>query len=186
MKRNRRARLLATPEGRAKIKADRHARMARLRADPTRLAIFKTSQRRNAKKFLKTEAGRKYRNRIESKRRKNPAKKMMYIIRSLASNCIRRSVLPKSMRSQDYLGCTPGQFKAYLESQFISNMSWANYGRAWHVDHIIPLASFNLSSESEIKKACHYTNLRPLWAKANIRKSDKITVKEFQPMLLLG
>jgi hypothetical protein len=71
-----------------------------------------------------------------------------------------------------YLGCTVPELKNYLNSMFQLGMSWDNYGD-WHIDHIKPLCSFDLTSEEEIKKACHYTNLRPLWAKDNIEKSKE-------------
>jgi len=53
-------------------------------------------------------------------------------------------------------------------------MTWDNYGKTgWHVDHIKPLTRFDLTEETEVVKAVHYTNLQPLWAVDNIRKSNK-------------
>jgi 5-methylcytosine-specific restriction endonuclease McrA len=64
--------------------------------------------------------------------------------------------------------------KAHLEAQFKEGMSWENWGvSGWHVDHIIPLSSFDLSDEKQLKKAVHYSNLQPLWAADNIIKSCK-------------
>lgn len=81
----------------------------------------------------------------------------------------------KSKTTVSLLGCNPEQLKQHIESQFKKGMNWKNYGyRGWHVDHIIPLSSFDLTRESEQMKACHYTNLQPMWAEDNIRKSDKI------------
>ena len=51
-------------------------------------------------------------------------------------------------------------------------MSWDNYGE-WHIDHIRPMASFNLQEQEEQLKCCHYTNLQPLWAEENLRKGNK-------------
>ncbi len=69
------------------------------------------------------------------------------------------------------LGCTIEELKLHLESKFQDNMSWDNYGK-WHIDHIRPLDGFNLTNPEEFKKACHYSNLQPLWAPDNIRKSN--------------
>jgi hypothetical protein len=71
------------------------------------------------------------------------------------------------------LGCTIDFLKDYLESKFEPGMSWDNHGD-WHIDHIIPLSSFDLTDRSQLKKACHYSNLQPLWAFDNISKSNNI------------
>lgn len=77
----------------------------------------------------------------------------------------------KTNRTFDIVGCTPEYLKEHLEKQFVSGMSWENRDE-WHIDHIIPLSSAN--SEEELYKLCHYTNLQPLWAEENIKKSNKI------------
>ena len=53
-------------------------------------------------------------------------------------------------------------------------MSWDNHGYdGWHVDHIRPCASFDLTDEEQVRKCFHYTNLQPLWAKDNLRKGSE-------------
>lgn len=71
------------------------------------------------------------------------------------------------------VGCNIEEFKKYLESMFVDGMDWGNYG-LWHIDHIIPCISFDLSNEQEQRKCFHYTNMQPLWAKDNLIKSSKI------------
>jgi hypothetical protein len=71
------------------------------------------------------------------------------------------------------LGCSISFLKSYIEKLFEPNMSWNNYGE-WHIDHIVPLASFDLSDREQLLKACHYTNLQPLWAKDNLSKGSKL------------
>jgi hypothetical protein len=73
------------------------------------------------------------------------------------------------------LGCSVSELKIYLENKFQEKMSWDNWGtKGWHIDHIKPLSSFDLTDRNQFLQACHYTNLQPLWAKDNIAKSDKI------------
>jgi hypothetical protein len=71
------------------------------------------------------------------------------------------------------LGCTIDELKSYLESKFQPGMSWDNWSiDGWHIDHIKPLASFDLTDRKQMLEACHYTNLQPLWAQDNLSKSD--------------
>lgn len=70
------------------------------------------------------------------------------------------------------LGCTIEELKMYLESKFQEGMTWDNWSRTgWHIDHIKPLVTYNLSDPIQLKEACHYTNLQPLWAEDNLRKN---------------
>lgn len=73
------------------------------------------------------------------------------------------------------LGCTISELKFYLEGKFKDGMSWDNYGiNGWEIDHDIPLSFFDLSTREQFLKACHYTNLRPMWSTDNRRKGNKI------------
>jgi hypothetical protein len=85
-----------------------------------------------------------------------------------------------------YLGCTAAEAIAHIERQMNSRMTWDNYGRAWHIDHIQPCAAYDLSKEEDRRKAFHYTNIQPLWARANVRKGDKPMTKPHQPELMLA
>jgi len=67
------------------------------------------------------------------------------------------------------LGCTIEEFKIYLESKFQSGMSWTNMGK-WHIDHIKPLDAFDLTDLVQLRQACHFTNLQPMWAVDNLKK----------------
>jgi len=73
------------------------------------------------------------------------------------------------------LGCTIEEFQIYIEKKFTEGMSWDNYGK-WHLDHILPLSRFDLTSIENLTVLLHYTNYQPMWPSDNIRKGDKILI----------
>ena len=73
------------------------------------------------------------------------------------------------------LGCTLEELKIHLENQFEEGMTWDNWKPdGWHIDHIKPLSKFDLTDPVQFKEAVHYTNLQPLWAEENFKKSNKV------------
>lgn len=68
------------------------------------------------------------------------------------------------------LGCTIGELRAWLESQFSPEMNWENYAVVWWLHHKKPLSAFDLTSREQLKKACHYTNIQPMIIRDSIRK----------------
>jgi len=86
----------------------------------------------------------------------------------------KKQIAKKGNIAVDNLGCSLNLLKSYLESKFQPEMTWDNWSRTgWHIDHIRPLSSFNLTDPEQLKQACHYTNLQPLWAKNNLIKGSK-------------
>ena len=82
------------------------------------------------------------------------------------------------------IGCTAQQLRNHLQSQFTKGMNWNNYGK-WHVDHILPCASFDLADERHMQICWNWQNLRPLWAGENISKGDTITHPQMALPLML-
>lgn len=72
------------------------------------------------------------------------------------------------------VGYTADELRRHLERQFAKGMSWDNFGE-WHIDHIVPIARFTFSSadDEQFKQCWAVTNLRPLWARANISKGAR-------------
>jgi hypothetical protein len=75
------------------------------------------------------------------------------------------------------LGCSIDFLIAYLEAHFNPGMTWGNWGEGpgkWHIDHIVPLAWFDLTNREQFLSACNYTNLQPLWEEENLKKGSKV------------
>ena len=84
---------------------------------------------------------------------------------------------------ENLVGFNLNQLKIHLEKQFAPGMTWKNYG-LWHIDHEIPISAFNFDKPEHLdfKKCWALKNLRPLWAKDNIKKHNKLD-RPFQPSL---
>jgi len=79
----------------------------------------------------------------------------------------------KSANTEVLLGCSVEFFRKYYELKFTEGMSWEKVMTGEiHCDHIRPCASFDLSKPEEQIKCFHYTNLQPLWAVDNLKKSN--------------
>jgi endogenous inhibitor of DNA gyrase (YacG/DUF329 family) len=96
-------------------------------------------------------------------------------LRSRINSAISHQKTTKHSSSLKLLGCSIQEAKEHIEKQFKKGMTWENYGhKTWHIDHIIPCASFDLTDPEQQKKCFHYTNLQPLWAYENFSKGAKI------------
>jgi hypothetical protein len=110
--------------------------------------------------------------RAKHRRESDPIFRLRHTIRGRISNALRKS--GKAGSAIKLLGCSIEDAKSYIEGKFAQGMAWSNWG-AWHLDHIRPLASFDLSDPAELAQACHFTNLQPLWAGENMRKGGRVT-----------
>lgn len=106
------------------------------------------------------------------RRAEDPCFRLSQVTASRVRLALQRAGQSKKDRTMSLVGCTANELKAHLESLFSPGMSWDNR-REWHIDHIIPLAKFDLTDPEQQAAAFHYTNLQPLWARDNIRKGAK-------------
>jgi len=146
-------------------------KIMRLRAKKKR---YRDKNKEKIKKYQQNNK-QKLRNYMKEYRKERYDKDIQFRI-----STILRSRLGKAIKDEfkigsaiKDLGCSITELKSYLESKFLTGMTWDNYGLdGWHIDHIKPLSAFNLSDKKQILEVCHYTNLQPLWAKDNLSKSD--------------
>jgi len=81
----------------------------------------------------------------------------------------------KSKKTMELLGVPHMDFlKTWIECKFKEGMTWENR-HLWHIDHVIPCSSFDLTKPEEQAKCFHYTNLQPLWASENLSKGNRIS-----------
>ena len=79
----------------------------------------------------------------------------------------------KSKKNVELTGMTSRELYEYLLKTFEET-----YGYAWdhrepvHIDHIVPLCT--ATTTEEVEKLCHYTNLRLIKAKDNLKKGGKL------------
>lgn len=92
-------------------------------------------------------------------------------VRARLNEVFRVNGYTKRSRTHDIIGCSYEFLRGYIESKFVDGMTWENRN-LWHIDHIIPLSS--AKCEMDIIKLSHYTNLQPLWAEDNQKKSNRI------------
>lgn len=130
-------------------------------------------------KIISKNKKREY-GKIYSKNRKklNVSFKLATNLRTRVSQLIKKNKCGSAVSD---LGCSVDELKIYLENLFYFDnktgeiMTWDNYGYyGWHIDHIIPLSSFDLTNREQFLKACHYTNLQPLWWQDNLSKGNKM------------
>lgn len=111
----------------------------------------------------------------------DPQFKLICRVRSRLASYLNYYRGKKSAPTLDLLGCGIEDLVRHLESQFVVGMSWENYGAwqrgqpmTWHIDHIRPCASFDLTDPDQQRACFHYTNLQPLWARDNMSKNDRL------------
>jgi len=120
--------------------------------------------------------------RIYSKnvRRKNPIHKIKENLRRRILLALKAQNAEKTISINELLGCKISKFKKHIADQFYPHpklailMTWKNHGlKTWHIDHIKPLKLFDLTKIKEQKKAFHYKNCAPKWAKENLSKGAR-------------
>lgn len=117
--------------------------------------------------YARQRAARKY--------AEDPQHKMRVLLRNRLNLALKNKA--KRGSAVRLLGCGIEEFIAYVEKLFRPGMEWSNWGTVWHLDHVRPLASFDLESPNQLQAACHYTNMQPLFAGDNFRKGAKTNLE---------
>ncbi len=135
-------------------------------ANPEKAAVSIAKwKNENRDKVRQIQSRRWYRKKSE------PEFRLRYVMRTAINRSLKRG---RQSGAYKRLGYTIDELRSHLERQFSRGMSWDNYGK-WHIDHVVPLASFDIESEDapDFSRAWSLPNLRPLWGHENVRKGAK-------------
>jgi len=140
-----------------------------------RVLVYKKKWRDRNKKHLKEyrERNRDYfRNYYKKLRKTSPE----YRINHNMARMLRYSIKEKNGLSWEKLvNYTLKDLMTHLEKLFDENMTWANYGSYWSIDHIKPrnLFKFETAKDEKFKRCWALNNLQPLEKITNIKKGCK-------------
>lgn len=147
-------------------------RYRRWRAKHLEQARAKNRAYHHANKAKRIEYLKKRQPIIRERYRNDPKFRLQFVLRQRIRQSLERN--SKAFTTSKLIGCSIEQLKIYLESKFVAGMSWENHGiYGWHIDHIKPCASFDLSDPEQQKVCFHFTNLQPLWALDNLSKGAR-------------
>ena len=90
------------------------------------------------------------------------------------------ALIEKDDSTKKYLGTEYGFVKEWLEFCFTKEMNWENYGKFWHIDHVIPLNTFDLLLKNNQLIAFNWKNLMPYKKEDNMSKHDKIIPEQIK------
>jgi len=110
-------------------------------------------------------------NRLKCKicERDEPTSKIIRNVRSRIFSAIKF----KSNHTIHYLGCNSTDYLKWLLN-CNSSFTFQNYGKEWHIDHVIPLSKFEILNEEQQLVAFNWRNTMPLSVKQNLSKNNKI------------
>lgn len=131
---------------------------------------------RNKRWYLRNRASvvRRQTERNRKRIATDPAFKCVKMLRNRIVEVLKRQDTVKFQRTKELIGCDRQFLRDWIEARFTDGMTWENHGsHGWHIDHIRPCASFDLTDREQQKECFHYSNLQPLWAKQNQSKGDR-------------
>ena len=112
----------------------------------------------------------------------DPAFRLAHGLRVRMRRAFKSQRAEKTKATFKLVGCTKEELRQHLASQFREGMTLENHGKVWHIDHIRPCASFDLSDPNQAILCFHYSNLQPLFVDENRRKGDRWEPTEIRPL----
>ena len=118
------------------------------------------------------EVRNRVRNQIRQKLKNDPVFILKSRLRTRFYQYVKRGLAKKQVKTSELIGCDWKYLKNHLQKRFKKGMNWQNFGE-WHIDHIKPMAHFNLLDVKQQYQCCNYKNLQPMWATDNLSKGAR-------------
>lgn len=131
--------------------------------------IYRKQNREKINEYHREWKAEKRKTDVQYRLKSNVSRRIRYEL-----NTLLKSGTKKNYRTLEYLSTSVEHLQNYLGGRFEIGMNWQNYGRVWHMDHIIPCAYWNFKRETDSLLCWHYRNLSPLWSSKNKSKKDTV------------
>ena len=141
--------------------------------DDYKIKTSEKNRKNYVKIYSKSENHKKNIKNWQQKQSKDSNFRIALALRASVVGALKRQGVRKNRKTEALLGTTKVNARKYIESLFKPGMTWENHGE-WHLDHIIPCASFDLKCPVQQLACCYYKNLQPLWAIDNMKKGAKL------------
>lgn len=133
---------------------------------------YNDSRKEDYKKYNSSDEVRKRRReRNKVRRKEDPAYRLTESSKARIHEVLKEY---KGCTSSKLLDCSSKKLKHWITIQMDDTMNWDNYGKEWHIDHVVPISFFDITDKSQQYLAFHWSNLRPLNANKNVSKWNKI------------
>lgn len=163
------------PAARAAILAKGKAAAALFRAQhPDKIVAYR-ERRKNTSELLERDRELKRQSwaRVYPERMKNdPAYRIARRVGANIRSWIKTGGGVKQETALELVGCTWRHLRKHLESTFTEGMGWDRLSEI-DIDHIKPKCSFDMRKLEDRKACWHFSNLRCLWHRDNLKKGQE-------------
>lgn len=118
----------------------------------------------------KPEVKERINKRLRERRKEDPLFRLTTNMRNALNSSLKRAQTKKQQTSFKYISCSPSFLLERLEKMRIER----GLDASAHVDHMMPLDSFDLSDPEQLRRAWNISNLQLLSAEDNFKKSNKV------------
>lgn len=141
--------------------------------EESRVVIKYCSDKCNQKHYQQKIAANGKQAEYNRRKKTSPHWKIQHLLRLRFYLVLKVQNARKTNSAVVLLGCSIPQFKTYMEQFFESGMTWENWGKVWHLDHVFPVSWFDLNQPEQVGACFHYTNFQPLFVADNLKKSNR-------------